>query len=141
MGYKHTDEAKAKLSCAKRGRLTGPDNSFYGRQHTPENKAILSESAKRRPVSNNHVPVILTDLHNNVIGEFLSMFWAAIGQYLKADRATLLLGPPLNIENLVNLLEVFITLLRRRIRLKSGGMIYSRSSFPFISFRAPPLKR
>lgn len=47
-GYHHTDEAKAKMSRAKKGKYTGEENSFYGKHHSAEQKAKWSKDRKGR---------------------------------------------------------------------------------------------
>jgi hypothetical protein len=72
---------------AKQGMFKGPDNPFFGKRHTLENRSSMSQKATNRPVSNNHVAVVLQDLNHNTIKEFLSM--TALGEFLKADRQRL----------------------------------------------------
>lgn len=86
-GYKHTLEAIQKISLAKKGKFTKENNSFYGKSHTEEIKALMSQTALKRVKPNNAKPVLLKDSNNNIIGDFKSMSELSI--YLKADKATL----------------------------------------------------
>ena len=45
-GYKHTDEAKAKISKANKGKRCGKNHPRYGKHHTAEAKRKLSEARK-----------------------------------------------------------------------------------------------
>lgn len=47
-GYKHTADARKKMSEAKKGRYTGEDNHFYGKHHTDEFKEIHSQIMKEK---------------------------------------------------------------------------------------------
>lgn len=61
LGYKHTNQDKSKISEAMKGkarsddvrkamseRQTGSGNSFYGKSHTDEAKALLRQAALSR---------------------------------------------------------------------------------------------
>lgn len=103
-GYKHTLEAIQKISLARRlatpdpgqggspsrakkGKFIKENNSFYGKSHTEEIKALMSQTALKKVKPNNAKPVLLKDSNNNIIGDFKSMSELSI--YLKADKATL----------------------------------------------------
>ena len=47
-GYHHTDEAKTKMSRAKKGKYTGEGNPFYGKHHSAEQRAKWSRERKGR---------------------------------------------------------------------------------------------
>ena len=42
-GYRHTDEYKRKMSDAKKGKVTGEKNPFYGKKHTIKSIKKMSE--------------------------------------------------------------------------------------------------
>lgn len=44
LGYKHTDEAKAKISEVQIGKRVGENNPMFGKNHTDESKAKMSEA-------------------------------------------------------------------------------------------------
>ena len=44
--YHHTDEAKAKMSKAKKGKYTGKENPFFGKHHSAEQRAKWSRERK-----------------------------------------------------------------------------------------------
>ena len=46
IGYKHTEEAKQKMSKSKLGIFAGDKNPFYGKHHSEEQKKKWSESRK-----------------------------------------------------------------------------------------------
>ncbi len=45
-GYKHSEETKKKLSVLKRGLLSGAKNPMYGKTHSPEARAKISNRMK-----------------------------------------------------------------------------------------------
>lgn len=47
-GYQHTDENKIKMSEAKKGKVTGESNSFYGKKHTTEAIKKMSDYQSAR---------------------------------------------------------------------------------------------
>ena len=51
IGYKHTEEAKAKMSNKKSEMYLGENNPFYGKTHTEEAKAKMSEKRKGRKLT------------------------------------------------------------------------------------------
>jgi len=87
LGYKHTKESIAKISYIKKDSCFGSNNGFYSKQHTLENRKLLSEIAKARPKSPNAKSVILSDSNHIFIQEFKSM--TALSLFLKADKGTL----------------------------------------------------
>ena len=48
VGYKHTDEQKRKMSDAKKGKITGEKNPFYGKKHTIKSIKKMSEYQSNR---------------------------------------------------------------------------------------------
>ena len=46
LGYRHSKEAKDKMSKARKGKYSGKDNPFFGKQHTEETKNHLSQLKK-----------------------------------------------------------------------------------------------
>lgn len=50
LGRLHGELAKERISESKKGLLTGKDNSFYGKTHTPESRQKMSEIAENRTV-------------------------------------------------------------------------------------------
>jgi len=53
-GYKHTDAAKQKMSESKKNVFIGEDNPFYGKTHSEETRAIMSNAASQRTGDKNH---------------------------------------------------------------------------------------
>src|ERR1035437_892523 len=52
-GYKHSEEAKIKMSEAKNGVYIGKNNPFYGKSHSAETCEFLSQKAGNRTGENN----------------------------------------------------------------------------------------
>ncbi|QDB70506.1 putative homing endonuclease [Enterococcus phage Entf1] len=46
VGYKHTEETRAKMSKNKKARYNGESNPFYGKKHSEESKAKMSSAKK-----------------------------------------------------------------------------------------------
>jgi group I intron endonuclease len=51
LGRLHGELTKERISESKKGLLTGKDNSFYDKTHTPESRQKMSEMAETRVVS------------------------------------------------------------------------------------------
>ena len=51
IGYHHTDNAKTKMSIAKKQIYQGEGNPFYGKCHTLESRAKMSKSRKGRIIT------------------------------------------------------------------------------------------
>lgn len=71
-GYKHTDEARKKISESLRGKK----GRNTGNKHSEETKKQISES-KKGVVSWNAQPVLQLDKENNIINEWRSAKYAA----------------------------------------------------------------
>jgi hypothetical protein len=87
LGYKHSESAIEKMSLAKKAKYLGPNNPFYGKNHSDETKELFKNYALAREKSPNAMSVILKDSNNAVIGEFKSM--TELSKFLKADKAQL----------------------------------------------------
>lgn len=49
--YKHSENTKEKMRNMKKGKFQKENNPFYGHHHTEKTRAIMSEKAKRRVVT------------------------------------------------------------------------------------------
>jgi len=84
LGHKHSDDAKTKISDAKKGKK----NSMFGQNHKEETKTIMSEAKKgeKNPMHNKPRPegagkasqaIEVTDIKNNTTTSYDSMREAA----------------------------------------------------------------
>lgn len=46
VGYKHTEEIRAKMYKNKKAQYNGESNPFYGKKHSEESKAKMSSAKK-----------------------------------------------------------------------------------------------
>jgi group I intron endonuclease len=51
IGYHHTEEAKRKMSVAKKQMYKGNENPFFGKKHTPKSKAKMSQTRTGRIIT------------------------------------------------------------------------------------------
>jgi len=83
LGYKHTEESKLKIS------KPGSKNPMYGKSHTENTKAIMSENKNKY-----NLGVGIFDLNGNLILKFknnvelakhLSIYKVTVGKYLNSE--------------------------------------------------------
>lgn len=85
IGYHHKDSSKEKMRVAKEEAYCGTGNPFYGKKHSAEAKAKMSKARKGRVLTNEWKTKIGQGLHKKVInldtGEVFESVKAAAERY------------------------------------------------------------
>ena len=84
-GFHHTQEAKNKMSKAKKGKYTGEDNHFYGKHHSEETRNKMSKNHANFKGGNHPNSKKIICLQDNLIFNSLS----EASKYYGISQATL----------------------------------------------------
>lgn len=71
-GNRLSEETKRKISLAKSGRMTGEDNHFFGKTHTPEARKAISIGAKKAMMGRKKTPEHAANISKALKGRNLS---------------------------------------------------------------------